>query len=136
MPILPASPFAAPWIKPSWHSRIIIGRALSESRIWGREVVGFCWLWCGWQNGKGHGRVKHRGRGTYLHRLSLASYHGLEVAELDTCDHICVNRNCFHPWHVESVTPIENYERGLGPAFQFRPPEEYDDQLAADLRGW
>lgn len=134
---LPASPFVAPWILPKWHGRIIISSHVSESVIYGREVKGLCWLWCGWQNGKGHGKIKLRTRTLYIHRYSLASYHGMDASELDTCDHICRNRNCFHPLHVESVTPIENYERGLGPVFQFREAAEYDgDDLAAALRGY
>jgi hypothetical protein len=133
---LPASPFVAPWIKRSWHSRITVCADVGHCRIYGRKLVGPCWLWHGWNNGKGHARVRMGDRGVYLHRLSLASYLGVSLDELDNCDHLCCQRNCFQPLHVESVTQTENYWRGNGALTQFRSNEEIEDDLAAQLRGY
>lgn len=116
-------------------------------RVWGREILGPCWLWHGWSNGKGHGRVCVKGRGLYLHRLSLAAFQGVPLELLDNCDHLCRNRNCFQPLHIESVTPLENYYRGDGPDFQFKTnfqlAEENgqqnmlsEDDLTALIRGY
>lgn len=139
--LLPSSPFLAPWVLPCWHNRIRVEEAPDECRVYGRALVGPCWLWLGWNNGKGHGVVQIKGERLYLHRYSLASFHGIEVHALDTVDHLCRNRNCFNPLHVESVTPIENYRRGDGPAWQFKKPEEYEtaldgEDLAAALKGY
>lgn len=111
-----------------------------DCRIYGRELVGPCWLWHGATNGKGHGRVfitvaPRRDVGVYLHRLSLAAFLGIDTDALDNVDHLCRRRNCFQPLHVESVTPIENYERGDGKAHQFLNTVERlsDDDIAALL---
>lgn len=140
---LPASPFVAPWIKPSWHARITVEPAPEGCRIFGRQIQGPCWLYHGATNGKGHSRVyityaPGKDHGVYLHRLSLAAFHGIETCDLDTVDHLCRNRNCFQPLHVESVTPIENYVRGDGPSYQFKSNDNEPDQddLAASLRGY
>lgn len=136
---LPASPFVAPWIKPIWHNRITVETAPGECRIHGRTLQGPCWLWHGATNGKGHGRVFIRpvpGKdyGVYLHRLSLAAFHGIDIGQLDAVDHLCRRRNCFQPLHVESVTPIENYLRGDGPKYQFKAAEPANDITDEDLQ--
>lgn len=140
---LPASPFEAPWIRSLWHARITVEPAPEECRVWGRVLEGPCWLYHGSTNGKGHSRVRIKGRLQYLHRHSLASFHGMEIWQLDTVDHLCRRRNCFQPFHVEDVTMLENYLRGEGPnqtATQFKPTEAYinpdDEDLEKALRGY
>lgn len=139
--VLPSSPFEAPWVLQQWHDRIRVEPAPDGCRVFGREIIGPCWLWLGWNNGKGHGVVQINGVRLYLHRYSLAAYHGIEVHQLDTVDHLCRNRNCFNPQHVEPVTPIENYIRGDGPKFQFKRADEYqsplsDEDTEALIRGF
>jgi len=135
-----ASPFAAHWVRVSWHAKITVEPAPEGCRVYGRTIEGPCWLWHGWTNGKGHGRVKIDGRGYYLHRWSLAALLNIDVGQLDTVDHLCRNRNCFNPLHVESVTPLENYIRGNGPVAAFKAPEAYadndDEDLEKALRGY
>lgn len=136
--LLPSSPFLAPWVKPEWHGRIEVVPAPDTPRVWGRTLVGDCWLWKGWNNGKGHGRVWIGKHGVYLHRYSFEQFHGLSIQSCHAIDHLCRNRACFNPAHHEAVTFLENYQRGDGPSYQFKGADEYDEgeDLAAALRGF
>lgn len=120
-------PFAAPWVLPAWHSRIKIVPAPEICGIYGREwpVGGPCCFWTGWNNGKGHGIVKIAQRRIYLHRYSYAQHYGCDVHVLNTVDHLCRNRPCFNPFHLEDTTHLENYQRGDGPSYQYKRADEY-----------
>lgn len=131
--LLPASPFDAPWILASWADRI------SEAAP--PEFFcdcGNCWLWHGWSNGKGHGKVKIAGRGVYLHRYTFEQFQGVALFGGMVLDHLCRVRNCFNPLHLDSVTPLENYMRGDGPKFQFKPIIDYasEEDIAALAQGF
>lgn len=75
-----------------------------------RPELGPCWEWTGALNnhngypvfGPGGG-VKHM----YAHRYSYVLEHGEIPAGL-TIDHLCVNRICVRPSHLEAVTSLEN----------------------------
>lgn len=122
-------PFTAPFILPQWHGRIVQVPAPLECRVYGREwpAGGMCALWRGWSNGKGHGIVRVKGRRRYLHRYSYACFHGIEIDQLDIMDHLCRNRPCFNPYHLEDETYLENYRRGDGVNYQFKKAEEYTE---------
>jgi hypothetical protein len=73
-----------------------------------------CWLWKGATGSKGYGSMGWGPRGamrSYLaHRLA---YHWL-VAPLDpslTVDHLCYERRCVRPDHLEAVSLAENMRR-------------------------
>lgn len=131
---LPASPLDAPWFPASWMDRI----SVQDSPAMYRDC-GQCWLWHGANNGKGHGRVyfSKPKRGVYLHRYSFEKFHDITLQAGMSLDHLCRHRNCFNPLHLESVTPLENYMRGNGPAFQFKKPSEYGAHISQeDVEGF
>ena len=129
-------PFTSPIIRPSWHAKIKLKDAPKTVRILGRTLTGKCCLWCGWHNSKPggpYGLVRVGGRRWYIHRYVYMKYYGLELSSADFVDHICRNRLCFNPLHLEATDYLTNYERGDGPSFKYKPAQDYlsDDDVAA-----
>lgn len=72
-----------------------------------------CWEWVGAIQPTGYGRVKIRGRAQRPHRHYYERLHG-PIPEGLTLDHLCRNRNCVNPEHMEPVTNRVNVLRGIG----------------------
>lgn len=70
-----------------------------------------CWLWTGLLDRDGYGRLHHDGRMRILHRIAFQALVG-PIPEGLTLDHLCRNRACFNPNHLEPVTLQENIHRG------------------------
>ena len=76
-----------------------------------------CWNWTGKiaKNGYGHITYPNKNdRKTYLiHRITYALFKS-EIPIGMTIDHLCRNRKCCNPEHLEIVTSKENTLRGNG----------------------
>lgn len=74
-----------------------------------------CWEWVGNVNGSGYGRVRGLGgRSVMAHRLVYEQAVGV-IPEGLTLDHLCRNRKCVRPDHLEPVDIKTNILRGFGP---------------------
>lgn len=78
-----------------------------------------CWEWSGHRLPSGYGLVTSREfkRGSkkpiYAHRLSYEAFVG-PIPDGLHLDHLCRNRCCVNPAHLEPVTALENVRRGMG----------------------
>jgi len=70
-----------------------------------------CWRWTASANHKGYGMFSYNGRMGSAHRFSYQQFTGV-ISEGLTLDHICRNRWCVNPSHLEPVTNQENCRRG------------------------
>ena len=81
-------------------------------RFWARvEQSGDCWSWTGAKNDQGYGQIRVDGRIVYAHRFSYELHLGSIPSGLQI-DHLCRNRGCVRPDHLEPVTSAENTHRG------------------------
>lgn len=84
-------------------------RARVESKIAIAESG--CWEWTGGLGSAGYGRITFGGKRDGAHRVSYELYVGPIPAGLEI-DHLCRNRKCVNPDHLEPVTRRVNLLRG------------------------
>lgn len=76
-----------------------------------------CWEWIGRLSPSGYGLFTLCGYVIHSHRISY-EFHKSKIPKKAVIDHLCRNRKCINPDHLEAVTQKENIHRGLGVAAQ------------------
>jgi hypothetical protein len=89
-----------------------------HERFWAQvERTDGCWNWTGYVEPKGYGRFSPMSgrdpnkRSFQAHRYAYEMVIG-PIPEGLEIDHLCRNRRCIRPEHLEAVTHLENLERG------------------------
>jgi len=70
-----------------------------------------CWLYTGALTHKGYGHVSVDGVTGRAHILVYEEYYGPSDSEV--LDHLCHERSCYNPDHLEPITNQENVMRGV-----------------------
>lgn len=69
-----------------------------------------CWQMTGWHDQDGYAHFHKSKHQSKAHRISYEFHNGLIPAGL-TIDHLCKNKWCVNPEHLEAVTAQENASR-------------------------
>lgn len=75
---------------------------------------GSCWLWQANVSREGYGTLWLDGKKDLAHRVSYVLARGA-IAEGLELDHLCRNRSCINPLHLEAVSHRTNSLRGTSP---------------------
>jgi hypothetical protein len=90
---------------------------LSE-RFWAKvEKTNNCWMWKGAIFKRtGYGQANKNGKSIAAHRLAYELTYGITLPDghIVEIDHLCRNRLCVNPKHLELVSHRENTLRGIG----------------------
>lgn len=92
-------------------TRVYSRRPMAD-RLWDKvDASGDCWEWTGSLDGRSYGHLMgDGGRTVKAHRAAYQTLVGPIPAGLDL-DHLCRNRSCVNPDHLEPVTRSENLRR-------------------------
>ena len=87
-----------------------------RARFWAKvDKSQGCWIWTACRNSKGYGLFTFKLHGKHVrrgaHRVAYLMTFGRIEKGLEL-DHLCRNRRCVNPSHLEQVTHHENLMRG------------------------
>lgn len=76
------------------------------------EFTDTCWIWLGNLSASGYSLIKVDGKQTKAHRYFYELFID-NIADGLTIDHLCRNKRCVNPEHLEPVSNRENIKRGI-----------------------
>ena len=112
---------------PSWPERLWMGFVRSDSG---------CWEWAGAISRQGYGSLGRGGKKVYAHRAMYELLVGPIPDGLEL-DHLCRNRKCVNPSHLDPVTHAENTRRAAAGITHCPHGHEYTvENTAYTSKGW
>jgi len=109
------------------------GKPLFEFEDRGHDTP--CWIW---KKSKltpnGYAKVWHNGKKMYAHRWLYEMLNGPIPPNMEM-DHLCRQRDCVRPNHVEPVTKFVNIHRGAAPKIRNEQLREIVDLRAYGFSG-
>ena len=84
--------------------------ALPDRMVEKVRTDGSCWTWLGAVTENGYGQMWFDGKPRRPHRVAYLLLVG-EIPDGLTIDHLCRNKLCVNPAHMEPVTSAENKRR-------------------------
>lgn len=101
---------------------IFVGR---NGKRYEEQDLGFdspCWIWRGCKC-HGYGYIGLDGKLKRAHRVYY-EYFGGKIPEGKVIDHLCMNKACVNPDHLEPVSPRENRVRAIRAGVGVKVPVE------------
>ncbi len=113
--------------------RRVVGAPLAE-RFWANvEKTDLCWRWTAHLDRKtGYGRLLVDGGMVGAHRIAYQLLVGPIPEGLDL-DHLCRNKACVNPDHLEPVTQQENIRRGKSAKVTWRRAREIRESSESNV---
>ncbi len=76
------------------------------------QTITKCWLYTGSFYGNGYGRIYDEQKEKLAHRIAYEVFVG-PIPDGMVVDHMCRNKLCLNPKHLDAVTQGENAMRGI-----------------------
>lgn len=111
----------------SLEERIIANTVISEDSYYDGTP---CWLWTGARNSSGYGKLnlrwqrgprKGKVRSALAHRIALIVFTGRRLTTKSVVLHLCNNRLCCNPAHLQGGTQKKNVQQCVAEGRHFTP---------------